>query len=250
MEIHKAKPWRGWREFLREYVIVVVGVLTALGAEELAQAWRWRQEVVEARHEFRFEIGTDLSLISRRADLADCVDRRLDELALVLAHASQTGHLPPLGFVGQPPRWILLEDAWSAQKSSQAAAHFSADELQSIGRVYRFMEGAALTRDGEIAAWNRLESLAGPGRRLDPVTEGQAYEALTRARDANQTTRRLRIAIKSILRQTGLGEDFPQINTRNAPLGVLQTGELCRPIMGAPPPIYGRLPVSAERPPR
>ena len=29
MDIHKPKPWHGMREFLKEYVIIVVGVLTA-----------------------------------------------------------------------------------------------------------------------------------------------------------------------------------------------------------------------------
>ncbi|MDB5442210.1 MAG: hypothetical protein JWP73_586, partial [Phenylobacterium sp.] len=33
MDIHKPKPWHGLREFLKEYAIIVVGVLTALAAE-------------------------------------------------------------------------------------------------------------------------------------------------------------------------------------------------------------------------
>jgi hypothetical protein len=31
MDIHKPKSWHGFREFLKEYAIVVVGVLTAPG---------------------------------------------------------------------------------------------------------------------------------------------------------------------------------------------------------------------------
>ena len=34
MDIHKPKAWHGVREFLKEYMIIVVGVLTALGAEQ------------------------------------------------------------------------------------------------------------------------------------------------------------------------------------------------------------------------
>ena len=30
MDIHKPKPWHGLREFLKEYLIIVIGVLTAL----------------------------------------------------------------------------------------------------------------------------------------------------------------------------------------------------------------------------
>lgn len=33
VEAHKPKPWHGPGEFLREYLIVVVGVLTALGGD-------------------------------------------------------------------------------------------------------------------------------------------------------------------------------------------------------------------------
>jgi hypothetical protein len=34
MDIHKPKPWHGVREFLKEYLIVVGGLLTALAAEQ------------------------------------------------------------------------------------------------------------------------------------------------------------------------------------------------------------------------
>ncbi len=48
MDIHKPKPWHGLREFLKEYVIIVVGVLTALGAQQVAEALHGRHVVHEA----------------------------------------------------------------------------------------------------------------------------------------------------------------------------------------------------------
>jgi hypothetical protein len=42
MDIHKPKPWHGVREFLKEYVIIVVGVLTALSAEAGVEWLHWR----------------------------------------------------------------------------------------------------------------------------------------------------------------------------------------------------------------
>ena len=44
MDIHKPKPWHGWREFLKEYAIIVVGVLTALAAEQVVDWLHWRQQ--------------------------------------------------------------------------------------------------------------------------------------------------------------------------------------------------------------
>jgi hypothetical protein len=37
MDINRPKPWRGLREFLKEHLIIVVGVLMALAAAEPAR---------------------------------------------------------------------------------------------------------------------------------------------------------------------------------------------------------------------
>jgi hypothetical protein len=61
MDIHKPKPWRGVREFLKEYLIIVIGVLTALGAEQVAVALRDRHAAAEARGAVYTEIRLNLS---------------------------------------------------------------------------------------------------------------------------------------------------------------------------------------------
>ena len=38
MDIHKPKPWHGWREFLKVYATIVIGVLTALAAEQVPKS--------------------------------------------------------------------------------------------------------------------------------------------------------------------------------------------------------------------
>ena len=45
MDIHKPKPWHNVREFLKEYAIIVVGVLTALAAEQAVEWLHWQHEV-------------------------------------------------------------------------------------------------------------------------------------------------------------------------------------------------------------
>ena len=57
LEVHKPKPWRGVRGFLKEYVIIVVGVLTALGAEQAAEAVHTHNEVAEARAALNKELA-------------------------------------------------------------------------------------------------------------------------------------------------------------------------------------------------
>jgi hypothetical protein len=45
MEIHTPKAFRGWRGFLKEYRTIVIGVLTALGAEQAVEAYHHREQV-------------------------------------------------------------------------------------------------------------------------------------------------------------------------------------------------------------
>ncbi len=67
MDIHKPKPWHGVREFLKEYVIIVVGVLTALGAEQLVEHLRWEGAVEEARASIHQEIAFNGGFFAERA---------------------------------------------------------------------------------------------------------------------------------------------------------------------------------------
>src|ERR1700756_1635599 len=57
MDIHKPKPWHGVREFLKEYVIIAVGVLTALGGEQVVERLHDRAEVAETREALHAEIA-------------------------------------------------------------------------------------------------------------------------------------------------------------------------------------------------
>jgi len=50
MHFHLPKPLHGWREFVGEVCIIVIGVGIALGAEQLVEAAHWHQ-VVEAENQ-------------------------------------------------------------------------------------------------------------------------------------------------------------------------------------------------------
>jgi hypothetical protein len=56
MDIHKPKPWHGVREFLKEYAIIVVGVLTALAGEQAVEAIHHHEQVEQTRKALRAEM--------------------------------------------------------------------------------------------------------------------------------------------------------------------------------------------------
>ncbi len=80
MDIHKPKPWHGVREFLKEYVIIVVGVLTALAGEQTIELIHRQQEVAEAREALRDEMVADATLLKLDLEEAPCVQAKLDRV--------------------------------------------------------------------------------------------------------------------------------------------------------------------------
>src|SRR3954470_17380569 len=80
MEIHKSKPIHNWREFLKEYVIIVLGVATALAAEQAVEAAHNHERAGQARTTIRAEIARNIALIDRRTETESCVSRRLNEV--------------------------------------------------------------------------------------------------------------------------------------------------------------------------
>src|SRR3954463_8469816 len=109
MDIHKAKPWRGVRDFLKEYLIIVIGVLTALGAEQVAEALHWKHQVADGEAELKEPFAREVSNAAMRAAQGRCVTVRLAELSAMLQQAADVGRLPPLAPLGHPahPPWTV-----------------------------------------------------------------------------------------------------------------------------------------------
>src|SRR5579859_1899792 len=97
MDIHKPKPWHGVREFLKEYVIIVVGVLTALGGEQVVELVHRQQEVGEAREALREEMAADATLLKLDLEEVPCVQARLDRITAW----ANGGEFPPVNKIGR-----------------------------------------------------------------------------------------------------------------------------------------------------
>jgi hypothetical protein len=80
MHVHLPKPLHGWREFAGEVGIIVLGVLIALGAEQVVEGLHWRHQVHETREAIDAELSHDLAALQFRLDQRACVAQRLAEL--------------------------------------------------------------------------------------------------------------------------------------------------------------------------
>ncbi|HET9161132.1 MAG TPA: hypothetical protein VFN88_11020 [Caulobacteraceae bacterium] len=88
MDIHKPKPWRGFREFLKEYLIIVVGVLTALGAEAVVENLHWRHLAEQHDEDLRAGSKQILGLAVERLAASPCVRGELKRIGAALSQSS------------------------------------------------------------------------------------------------------------------------------------------------------------------
>ena len=137
MEIHKPKPFHNWREFLKEYAIIVLGVLTALVAEQFVDGLHWRNKVDQAELNMRVEVARDRTDASQYAILAACTDAYLDRVSddLLRHDRADLARLYQMGepFVTEP--WTAT--AWEAAVASQIGDHMATDRFLNYAEAFR-----------------------------------------------------------------------------------------------------------------
>jgi hypothetical protein len=161
MDIHKPKPWHGVRGFLKEYVIIVVGVLTALGAEAVVENFHARRLASEAREAVRAEINLDLANMKRRGEIQSCIDKRLDELSdfIAKAEAGQPVTAPlTIGEPGHPPTY---SQRWQVATAGGRASLLPSNEQRDYIRVYQQFEQFEARQAEDRLAWGELIGLEG-----------------------------------------------------------------------------------------
>ena len=137
MEIHKPKPWHNAREFLKEYAIIVLGVLTALGLEQFVDGLHWRHKVDQAERNMRVEVERDRTDAAQYTILAACTDAYLDRTRNDLLRHDQADleRLYQLGepFITEP--WTAT--AWEAAVASQIGDHMATDRFLNYAEAFR-----------------------------------------------------------------------------------------------------------------
>ena len=152
MEIHIPKPWHGLREFLKESLIIVVGVLTALGAEQAAQTVRQHGERAELRESLRREtdqILLDATRVEKSEHAEVLWERQIGHILV----AADNGHqalrrLPP-----EPPLDFDIPDnpVYRAAQSSGKLTLLSKDEREVWSEIDGLLSktSAAYEKRGE-----------------------------------------------------------------------------------------------------
>ena len=159
MHFHLPKPLHGWRAFLGEVGIIVLGVLIALGAEQLVQKAHQQQEGIQAERVIRNEIGLNLGRLQSRRGIYGCVRGRIEEIQRLLDSTSSNTDFVPPAWIGRPQYWSFLNSRWEAESQAGRAALVDGGRLSQYGVMYNRMQNLLSEMDAEQADWAKLRTL-------------------------------------------------------------------------------------------
>ncbi len=169
MHVHLPKPLHGWREFIGEVGIIVLGVLIAIGIEQTVEAMRWRSEVSSARTALGEDIERSNRAFAFRVAAHDCIAARIGTLSQIIERVARRKPVPLLGEVIPDIGNGLPTNAWQISQSAQTLPHFDRDVLRLYGAYFLQVVNVGRFMEREVDDWGVLRVLEGDPARLGPI---------------------------------------------------------------------------------
>lgn len=155
MHFHLPKPLHGWREFAGEVGIIVIGVLIALGAEQVAETIHGNAQVREFRGAVNDELAYDLGSYKQRLILGPCVRARLAELDHVIASDRAGRPIRMHGLSHWPISFSLRTSVWTG-RTGEVEARMPLQTRLAYSSIYDDLTNYDVHRVDERNAWQEL----------------------------------------------------------------------------------------------
>jgi hypothetical protein len=155
MHLHLPKPLHGWRELAGEVGIIVVGVLIALGAEQIVGTIHGNAEVREFRRAVDNELAYDLGAYQQRLMLGPCVRARLAELDHAIASDRAGRPVRLHGLSRWPVSFSLRTSVWSG-RTGDLETRIPLSTRLAYGAIYDDLANYDVHRIDERTAWQEL----------------------------------------------------------------------------------------------
>lgn len=166
MHFHLPKPLHGWREFAGEVGIIVVGVLIALAAEQVAEHFRDRAQIREAEDGMASELrDDDLPQAFARVAVNDCNVDQLDSIEAAVASNTDREKILKLARAYAPVYRTWDDQAWKAAMSSQALTNAGAKRMTNWATAYVTMpllDQIAMQEQAQVSQLWASQSGTGP----------------------------------------------------------------------------------------
>ena len=221
------EPLNGWRGFLGDVAVVVIGVLLALLAQEIAQSLQWRTDVAAQRTALRDMAQANLKVIAFRRFQEPCVGRRLGEIQTVFHLHSRGQPIRLAGPVGLPYKWASDLSAWSIALSDATLSHMPLAERRRFGNAVDVYDNVDALMKQEYAVWLRLQPLDDP----DPLESEDGALLRQAFGEARALDARIKVVVAEALTSDNLGLSLPKITQEDVPTEEEWGNAFCRPLL-------------------
>ena len=214
MRFRLLKPLHGWRSFLGEVAIIVLGVLIALGAQEILQTFNERRLVREARANIRAELGSNLAGMQSRDRIESCIQDRLNAVAAHLDHIRDGGEVTPVTWIGRPQLWLMSTAAIEAAGSTGRLNLLPEIEQLDYAQAYSSMRNFQRSQLDEQNAWAQLRGIAG-AKTVSGAQDADVRRALQTARYASWTLHLASLQVQERLAKYRIRFEVPENGSRS-----------------------------------
>jgi hypothetical protein len=220
MHVHLPKPMHGWRALAGEVGIIVLGVLIALGAEQVVQSVHQRREGRQANAIIRGELEYNLARLKSRLAIRSCVERRIGEIQQLLDQAQSQPEIKTPSWVGRPQFWTMQSSRWQAESQAGRGALVDPDALSRYSQMYAWMDNLASEMAAEQADWAKLRTL----EHLSRLDTAAAYDLNRTLQDARYRNWRISLQTSQLSALAGsiglktVNNDFPASQSVCLPL--------------------------------
>ena len=169
MPVNLPKPLHGWREFAGEVGVIVLGVLIALGAQQIVEAIRWREEVRQTEEALTNELALSIVNVAERKMVDQCLRDRLVHLISKVRSQEVPWTADPMQLANtknsrstvapapyRTPLRTWDQSAWDSAKSSGVLSHMSRERVAAFSDLYTALEGERQSEAQEEAAFSEL----------------------------------------------------------------------------------------------
>lgn len=216
----KTKLFGDWREFTREFVIIVLGVLAALLAQSAVEALSWRAKVQAAMQDMDQELSTGNGPQAYvRLSIHRCLADRLHRLRDLIESGDRAAVVTAIEGVQLPLR-NYNDAAREAANSADITAHMPADRKYGYRIVYALTPEMDSLHQKELADLADLRSLPRSGGAMDPEEKRAMLAAVENLRFDNDRMKRAAIFTLRRMGDIGIGLDKSQVARNFADLTV------------------------------
>ena len=187
-------PSMGWSAFWSEILIVVLGVVIALAANEAVERWNWRHKVAEAETRLQGDITWAFLWSAEKSVGQPCVDAQLAALSRTVLESGDTlAPVPVITTLAGPmvvrmPTRPYRFPVWEALLGDGTASHFSPQRLAILGRISDEM-AQARTYEAETRALGGSLLVMHDPVRLDPMVRAELLTRINALRSVWQHER-------------------------------------------------------------